>query len=83
MSQLPRSRKNSEASLTRSRPKLIDSILGRSQFRLYRSGNNTATDITVADASLQGTVSAINEANLGVTAEIMDTGRPPIATEFN
>ena len=34
----------------------------------------TTTDITVSDASLQGTVSAINAANLGVTAEIVDTG---------
>ena len=34
----------------------------------------TTTDITVTDASLQGTVSAINAANLGVTAEIVDTG---------
>ena len=34
----------------------------------------TTTDITVSDASLQGTVSAINSANLGVTAEIVDTG---------
>jgi flagellar hook-associated protein 2 len=38
------------------------------------SSNPTATDITVTDASLQGTVSAINAANLGVTAEIIDTG---------
>ncbi len=34
----------------------------------------TTTDITVTDASLQGTVTAINAANLGVTAEIVDTG---------
>ncbi len=34
----------------------------------------TTTEITVTDASLQGTVSAINAANLGVTAEIVDTG---------
>jgi flagellar hook-associated protein 2 len=34
----------------------------------------TTTDITVTDASLQGTVSAINAAKLGVTAEIVDTG---------
>ena len=34
----------------------------------------STTDITVADASLQGTVTAINAANLGVTAEIVDTG---------
>ena len=34
----------------------------------------TTTDITVTDASLQGTVSAINAADLGVTAEIVDTG---------
>jgi flagellar hook-associated protein 2 len=38
------------------------------------SSSQTTTDITVADASLQGTVSAINAANLGVTAEIVDTG---------
>ena len=38
------------------------------------SSNSTTTDITVTDASLQGTVSAINAANLGVTAEIVDTG---------
>ncbi len=38
------------------------------------SSNPTTTDITVTDASLQGTVSAINAANLGVTAEIVDTG---------
>ena len=38
------------------------------------SSNPTTTDITVNDASLQGTVSAINAANLGVTAEIVDTG---------
>ena len=38
------------------------------------SSNPTTTDITVTDASLQGTVSAINAANLGVTAEIIDTG---------
>jgi len=37
-------------------------------------GNGTATEIVVADASLQGTVEAINSANLGVTAEIVDTG---------
>jgi flagellar hook-associated protein 2 len=34
----------------------------------------TTTEITVSDASLQGTVTAINAANLGVTAEIVDTG---------
>lgn len=34
----------------------------------------TTTAITVADASLRGTVTAINSANLGVTAEIVDTG---------
>ena len=34
----------------------------------------TTTEITVTDASLQGTVTAINAANLGVTAEIVDTG---------
>ena len=38
------------------------------------SSNPTTTDIIVTDASLQGTVSAINAANLGVTAEIVDTG---------
>ena len=38
------------------------------------SSNPTTTDITITDASLQGTVSAINAANLGVTAEIVDTG---------
>ena len=38
------------------------------------SSSTTTTDITVADASLQGTVTAINNANLGVTAEIVDTG---------
>jgi flagellar hook-associated protein 2 len=38
------------------------------------SSNPTTADITVTDASLQGTVSAINAANLGVTAEIVDTG---------
>ena len=38
------------------------------------STTTTTTDITVADASLQGTVTAINAANLGVTAEIVDTG---------
>ena len=38
------------------------------------SSNPVTTDITVSDASLQGTVSAINAANLGVTAEIIDTG---------
>ncbi len=37
-------------------------------------GSGTATEIAVADASLQGTVTAINEANLGVTAELVDTG---------
>ena len=36
--------------------------------------STTTTDITVTDASLQGTVTAINAANLGVTAEIVDTG---------
>ncbi len=38
------------------------------------STSATTTDITVADASLQGAVSAINAADLGVTAEIVDTG---------
>ena len=38
------------------------------------STTTSTTDITVADASLQGTVTAINAANLGVTAEIVDTG---------
>ena len=38
------------------------------------SSNPTTTDVTITDASLQGTVSAINAANLGVTAEIVDTG---------
>ena len=38
------------------------------------STSATTTEITVTDASLQGTVSAINAANLGVTAEIVDTG---------
>ena len=38
------------------------------------SSSTTTTNITVSDASLQGTVSAINSANLGVTAEIVDTG---------
>lgn len=38
------------------------------------SSNPTTTDVTITDASLQGTVSAINAANLGVTAEIIDTG---------
>ena len=38
-------------------------------------GTTTSTsNITVADASLKGTVTAINSANLGVTAEIVDTG---------
>ena len=37
-------------------------------------GTGTATEISVGTASLQGTVSAINDANLGVTAEIVDTG---------
>ena len=38
-------------------------------------GTTTSTsNITVADASLKGTVTAINAANLGVTAEIVDTG---------
>ena len=37
-------------------------------------GSGAATEIAVADASLQGTVTAINEANLGVTAELVDTG---------
>ncbi len=38
------------------------------------STNTTTTDVTVTDASLKGTVTAINAANLGVTAEIVDTG---------
>ena len=38
------------------------------------STTTSTTDITVADASLEGTVTAINAANLGVTAEIVDTG---------
>ena len=38
------------------------------------STSATTTHITVADASLQGAVSAINAADLGVTAEIVDTG---------
>ena len=38
------------------------------------STSETTTEITVTDASLQGTVSAINAANVGVTAEIVDTG---------
>lgn len=38
------------------------------------SSSTTTTDITVTDASLKGTVDAINNANLGVTAEIVDTG---------
>ena len=37
-------------------------------------GSADATTINVADATLQGTVSAINAADLGVTAEIVDTG---------
>lgn len=37
-------------------------------------GGGAATDISVTDVSLQGTVTAINNANLGVTAEIVDTG---------
>lgn len=37
-------------------------------------GTGSATEISVANASLQGAVAAINEANLGVTAEIVDTG---------
>lgn len=37
-------------------------------------GTGTATEISVSTASLQGTVTAINDANLGVTAEIVDTG---------
>ena len=38
------------------------------------SSSQTASSISVADASLSGTVKAINAANLGVTAEIVDTG---------
>jgi flagellar hook-associated protein 2 len=38
------------------------------------STTTTTTDVTVTDASLKGTVTAINAANLGVTAEIVDTG---------
>jgi flagellar hook-associated protein 2 len=38
------------------------------------SSSTTTTNITVSDASLQGTVNAINNANLDVTAEIVDTG---------
>ena len=37
-------------------------------------GSADATTINVADATLQGTVSAINAADLGVTAAIVDTG---------
>ena len=37
-------------------------------------GSADASTINVADATLQGTVSAINAADLGVTAEIVDTG---------
>jgi flagellar hook-associated protein 2 len=37
-------------------------------------GTGTATEISVGTASLQGAVTAINDANLGVTAEIIDTG---------
>ncbi len=37
-------------------------------------GSGTATEISVTDASLQGTVTAINDADLGVTAELIDTG---------
>lgn len=37
-------------------------------------GDDDATEIAVTNASLQGTVEAINGANLGVTAEIVDTG---------
>ena len=38
------------------------------------STTTSTTNITVADASLKGTVTAINAAKLGVTAEIVDTG---------
>ena len=38
------------------------------------STSQTTSSISVADASLNGTVKAINAANLGVTAEIVDTG---------
>jgi flagellar hook-associated protein 2 len=38
------------------------------------STTTTTTDVTVTDASLKGAVTAINAANLGVTAEIVDTG---------
>ena len=38
------------------------------------SSSQTTSSISVADASLSGTVKAINAANLGVTAEIVDTG---------
>jgi flagellar hook-associated protein 2 len=38
------------------------------------STTTSISSITVADASLKGTVTAINAANLGVTAEIVDTG---------
>ena len=38
------------------------------------STSQTTSSISVADASLSGTVKAINAANLGVTAEIVDTG---------
>lgn len=37
-------------------------------------GTGAATEISVGTASLQGAVTAINDANLGVTAEIVDTG---------
>jgi len=37
-------------------------------------GTGTATEISVGTASLQGAVTAINDAGLGVTAEIIDTG---------
>ena len=47
------------------------------------STSATTTDITVADASLQGAVSAINAADLGVAAEIVDTGIDGIDTVFS
>ena len=37
-------------------------------------GTGTATEISLSTSSLQGAVTAINDADLGVTAEIIDTG---------
>jgi flagellar hook-associated protein 2 len=37
-------------------------------------GTGTATEISLSTSSLQGAVTAINDAGLGVTAEIIDTG---------